>query len=154
MAKKNSNVSSDSVQAGSATRGNEAGSSSEVVTSGAGSGVASSGSESQYGLSGAETISDIGQAEAFTRSNTRGAQIGSQLDAYLSGHLARMTHLGELIANNSALHANNMNSLNQHLRELSLKNDDTTDTINVAHLTNALAAMGLKLSAVALDGDE
>lgn len=149
--KKNSSAGSSSQQAGAATRGNEAGSSSEVVASGAGAGVAQSGAGAQYGVSGAEGISDVNQAESIIRDNVRGSQVGASFDSFQSGHLARLSIIGERIAANGVAHDNNMNSLNQHLREISLKNDDTTDTVNLAQLTNALAVVGLKLTATALE---
>lgn len=141
---KNSSATSSSEQAGAATRGNEAGSSSEVVSSGAGAGVAQSGAAAQYGVAGAEGVSDIGQAEAQIRENIRASQNGGDFDQFCRQQYARRI-------SNDASYDKTLDSLNQTQREITVKQDDKTDSIDLANLINGLTVLGLKLQTAALE---
>lgn len=140
--KKNSSAGSSSQQSGAATRGAEVGGAAEVVAAGAGAGVAQSGAGAQYGVAGAEGVSDIGQAEAQIRETLRSSQNGGDFDQFVRAHYSRILSNGET-------YDKTIDSLNQTQREITVKQDDLTDTLSVAQLTNALVTLGMKLTVVA-----
>lgn len=139
MAKKKSSVGSTSNQAGAATRGSEVGSGSEVLASGAGAGVAQSGAGAQYGVAGAEGVSDVNQAEAIIRENVRSAQNSGDFDQLIRAHYARQI-------TNAETYDKTLDSLNQTQREITVKQDDKTDSLDLAVLIRGLAAIGQQLS--------
>ncbi len=142
MARQGSNAGSSSEQSGAATRGSEVGSASAVTASGAAAGTAATGVESKYGVGGAEGISDVGQAEAQIVEVLRGSKASGDFDQFLRAHYARIMH-------NAETYDKTIDSLNQTQREITVKQDDKTDSLDLAVLVNGLATLGMKLSVVA-----
>lgn len=149
MPKNKPNVSSESEQAGAATRGTESGSASEVTATSAGAGTSDAGAGAQHKSAGAEVTSDIGQAENYIDTLSRQSSLSQDLRTFINGSLARLTTLAEISVaqsidvagrqkHNGVSHDKNIDSVNQSERENTLQVGDKTTSIDIASIVTLL----------------